>query len=68
MAKAPPIPVRVAVDVTVSAGTTHACPPEGSGVMPCCGRTPFEVPRKHRMTLDDRLVTCRPLDGAEDTA
>ena len=37
---------------------THRCPPEGSGTMPCCGRTPFEVPRWHRMTLDPELVTC----------
>lgn len=26
--------------------------------MPCCGRTPFEVPRDDRMTLDESLVTC----------
>jgi hypothetical protein len=39
---------------------THACPPDGSGIMPCCGRTPFEVPRTDRMTLDPSLVTCSP--------
>jgi hypothetical protein len=39
-------------------GVTHACPPDGSGVMPCCGRTPFEVSRRDRMTLDQDLVTC----------
>ena len=38
---------------------THQCPPTGSGVMPCCGRAPLEVPRRHRMTLDPALVTCR---------
>lgn len=38
---------------------THRCPPEGSGVMPCCGRTPFEVSRSHRLTVHDELVTCR---------
>jgi hypothetical protein len=37
---------------------THRCPPEGSGIMPCCGRTPFEV-LDDRITLDDSLVTCR---------
>ncbi len=36
----------------------HACPPEGSGIMPCCGRTPFDAPLTDRMTLDPALVTC----------
>ena len=36
----------------------HACPPQGSGVMPCCGRTPFDVPRTDRMTSTEE-VTCR---------
>lgn len=36
---------------------THACPPIGSGIMPCCNRPPFEV-RAHRMTLDPKRVTC----------
>lgn len=36
----------------------HACPPESGAVMPCCGKTPFEVPKWHRMTLDDGEVTC----------
>jgi len=38
---------------------THRCPPKGSGTMPCCGRTPFEVPRTDRMAIDGRLVTCQ---------
>lgn len=38
--------------------TVHACPPGSSGVMPCCGRTPFEVSRSDRMTVDPALVTC----------
>lgn len=38
--------------------TTHQCPPEGSGTMPCCDRTPFEVPDSDRMTLEPELVTC----------
>lgn len=38
--------------------TVHRCPPEGQGLTPCCGRTPFELPRTHRMTLDPELVTC----------
>jgi hypothetical protein len=42
------------------AGTeiTHQCPPGDGGLMPCCGLTPFEVPRYHRMTEDPALVTC----------
>lgn len=38
--------------------TVHLCPPEGSGEMPCCGRSPFEVPRTDRITEDVYLVTC----------
>ena len=41
-------------------GVTHRCPPEGSGVTSCCGRTPFELPMTDRMTLDPALVTCSP--------
>jgi len=35
----------------------HACPPGGSSVTPCCGRSPFEM-LADRMTLDAALVTC----------
>ena len=37
--------------------TVHACPPDGSGLMPCCGRTPFETPGD-RMTANPDDVTC----------
>lgn len=37
----------------------HQCPEEGEAVMPCCGRTPFEVPRWHRLTLTPSLVNCK---------
>lgn len=40
--------------------TTHACPPDGSGLTPCCGRTPFELPRTDRITNDPEHVTCVP--------
>jgi hypothetical protein len=30
-----------------------------SGVTRCCARTPFELPRTDRLTLDDNVVTCR---------
>lgn len=44
--------------------TVHASPPLGSGVTPCCGVTPFELPRTDRMTPDSEAVTC----GQGDTA
>lgn len=37
---------------------THRCPQGAEAVMPCCGRSPFEVPFDERITLDDSLVTC----------
>lgn len=37
---------------------THRCPPDGSGIMPCCGRTGFEVPPSDRITVHPTLVTC----------
>lgn len=43
------------------AETIHRCPIGESGFMPCCSRTPFEVSRWDRMTLDDALVTCGPV-------
>jgi hypothetical protein len=35
----------------------HRCPPYGSSIMPCCGRSPFEVP-SGRIAVDPALVTC----------
>lgn len=52
------MPKNVTVNVEVRVEWTHRCPPDGSGLMPCCGRTPFEVPRYHRMTTDPLFVTC----------
>lgn len=49
-------PTAAAFTVEVTS-IIHQCPPRGSGVMPCCGRTPFEVPRTDRMTIDG-IVTC----------
>ena len=56
----------------------HACPPEESGVTPCCNKTPFELDPRSQMTLDDSLVSCgrfirvavraEPTDGATDLA
>jgi hypothetical protein len=36
----------------------HLCPPDGMIFTPCCGETPFDLPRTDRMTLDPSLVTC----------
>jgi len=41
-------------------GVTHLCPPTGQALTPCCGRSPFELPRTDRITLDPNLVTCVP--------
>ncbi len=37
---------------------THKCPPVGTGVTPCCGKTLFELPRIDRITEHSRHVTC----------
>jgi hypothetical protein len=44
------------------AETVHACPPDGSGLTPCCGRAPFELPSTDRMTATG-TVTCAPAVG-----
>jgi hypothetical protein len=54
---------RMAAEVQqpeTQADAVHACPPDGSGITPCCGRTPFELPRTDRMSADPTLVTCQP--------
>jgi hypothetical protein len=38
--------------------TIHLSPPEGSGLFPCCGKSPFEVPRSDRVTLDAAKASC----------
>jgi hypothetical protein len=37
---------------------THMCPPVGVYLTPCCGKTPFELPKGDRLTLDADDVTC----------
>lgn len=51
--------VGVVADMT-PAETVHACPPDGSGLTPCCGRTPFELPSSDRISSETDAVTCRP--------
>lgn len=41
----------------------HGFPPDGSGVTPCCGRTPFELPHTDRMSGDPDAVTCQGGDS-----
>lgn len=45
--------LRQAVDPT-----RHLVPPQGSDVMPCCGRTPFQVSAYDEITLYEEMVTC----------
>lgn len=44
--------------------TIHRCPWPDSGITPCCGKTPFELPTTDRLTLQDELVTCGKGDDA----
>lgn len=39
--------------------TVHACPFEGERATPCCDRTPFDLPRTDRITINHSLVTCK---------
>lgn len=38
--------------------TVHSVPRWGEGSTPCCGKTPFELPRGDQMTMSFGLVTC----------
>ena len=51
------VTVRV-TDIIWPGEVIHMCPPDGSGLTPCCGRTPFELPSYHRLTGDPNLVSC----------
>ncbi len=44
--------------MSIVGSVVHACPPVGSGLTPCCGKNPFELPGTDRITLDKALVTC----------
>ncbi|WP_145503183.1 hypothetical protein [Streptomyces sp. CFMR 7] len=46
-----------AVPAAPGTAVVHACPPRGSGLTPCCHRSPFEM-QADRMTADPTLVTC----------
>jgi hypothetical protein len=51
-----------------SAEVVHRCPPEGTSVMPCCGRTPFEVATTDRLTVHAEHVTCETESGTQRAA
>ena len=42
--------------------TYHMCPVPGQPVVPCCGKTPFELEKGARLTLDPDRVTCPAVD------
>lgn len=44
--------------------TVHACPPDGSGLTPCCGRTPFELPLGDRISSEAPTTCTGPAAGA----
>jgi hypothetical protein len=43
----------------------HACPPDGSGLTPCCGRTPFELPLSDRISSEAPITCTAPAVVAE---
>ena len=43
----------------------HMCPPEESGLTPCCHVSPFNLGPYHRITLNPKLVTCGKPDRLE---
>lgn len=47
-----------AANIAEHRSVVHLSPLKDSGIMPCCGRTPFEVPSTDRMTLEPEQVTC----------
>ncbi len=47
--------------------TIHMCPPSDSGVLPCCGRTPFEV-LMDRITTKPEFVNCDRLKLQQELA
>lgn len=45
----------------------HGCPPDGSGLTPCCGRTPFELPLGDRIS-SEAPTTCTGSETRQDGA
>ena len=57
---------RDAAEAQVATETVHGCPPDGSGLTPCCGRTPFELPLGDRIS-SEAPVTCPAASAAVQT-
>jgi hypothetical protein len=55
--------LRRMADETPQPETVHGCPPDGSGLTPCCGRTPFELPLGDRIS-SEATVTCQGAPAA----
>jgi hypothetical protein len=58
--------LRAALAPAPADEVVHMAPPGNKGVMPCCGRTPFELRATDRLTLDQARVTCRGAAPAEE--
>lgn len=54
-----PLPEKQEREVVI----VHAFPPDGSGLTPCCKKTPFEIARTDRMTRDVSLVNCTGVEA-----
>lgn len=48
-------------DEAQQAEVVHGCPPDGSGLTPCCGRAPFELPLTDRIS-SEAPITCPRTD------
>ncbi|MER8002971.1 hypothetical protein [Streptomyces sp. NPDC095613] len=48
-----------------SGAVVHGCPPDGSGLTPCCGRTPFELPRGDRISVEAPATCTGAAPGTE---
>ncbi|MES9522424.1 hypothetical protein [Streptomyces capoamus] len=46
----------------------HGCPPDGSGLTPCCGRTPFELPLGDRISSEAPITCTAPAPVAQQPA
>lgn len=46
--------------LAATAEVTHRCPIGADATTPCCDKSPFELPRTDRLTLDNSRVTCAP--------
>lgn len=44
--------------IDASTSIVHKCPPYGSGLTLCCGKTPYELPTTDIITRDSALVNC----------